>query len=218
MSHHHCPSCEKYANKMETLQTGYAKVFIGPMFSGKSSALAREATTHADVGHKVIYINHVDDQRNIHGDDFFSTHHSSSSKLSDKISCTKVKSLLTVDVSNYDVVAIDECQFYDDLLEAVTLWVKEQKKIVLCAGLNGDAFQKPFGQMLNLIPFADEVIHYQAKCHQCLKNQDGHVRASYVNAPFTARLVGGSEQKLIGAGDTYVPLCRFHYEQHRKSL
>jgi thymidine kinase len=72
--------------------------------------------------------------------------------------------------------------------------------------------------MLELLPFADEILHHQAKCHQCLKNShQGHIRASYVNAPFTARLVSGNEQKLIGAGDAYVPLCRFHYEQHISS-
>lgn len=56
-------------------------------------------------------------------------------------------------VEQYDVIGIDEGQFYPDLVEMVEQWV-EAGKVVLVAALDGDFRRKPFGRVLELVPNA----------------------------------------------------------------
>ena len=188
------------------------------MYSGKSTTLMRELTTYADLGLKVIYINHSDDNRESYGDSNFSTHNSQYTHISPKIRAVKTSSLGSVCdlVSEYQVIGIDETQFFTDLKEMVSNWVTQKHKMVLCAGLDGDAFRNPFGQTLELIPLANYVTKLNAKCHQHLNDRTGF--AGIVDAPFTVRLSKSKEQKLVGGADLYVPACRQHYDEYQNNL
>lgn len=182
---------------------GHLTLYVGPMFAGKSSRLLHDLTMYADIGYSVLYINHSDDTRG----DVFSSHSSSTRQLSSKITWKKVSSLGSVDISKYDVIGVDESQFFDDLYSCVSWWVHEQNMIVICAGLDSDAFLRPFGHILELVPLCDRIIKLTAKCYQCLKESPRNL----VDAPFTMRLDSSKEQKVIGGADLYIPVCRHHY-------
>lgn len=205
---------------MSEFESGYLELFIGPMFSGKSTKLCHELSVFADLGKTVLYINSIDDTRKS-GEDKVSTHNSTYTGLSPKIIAVKAKTLREVNVDAFSVIGIDESQFFDDLVEVVDQWVTEKHKVVYCAGLDGDRFRKQFGYTLHLIPLADAVTKLTAKCHSCLSvhptaSPPGRRMGNMVitDAPFTAGLSKSKTQKLIGGADTYVPMCRYHYEQH----
>jgi len=54
-----------------------------------------------------------------------------------------------------------------------------------------------FGQIIDVIPLADEVIKKQALCAICRNGK---------KAAFTKRLSDGEEQVIIG--NDYIPVCR----------
>lgn len=172
----------------------------------------------------MLYINHADDVRVTCGDNKFSTHSSQYKGLSPKITAIKAAHLGIVDVLNYQVIGIDETQFYDDLVPNVDRWVNEMHKVVICAGLDGDFRRKPFGDTLRLIPLADKVTKLTAVCHQCLiasmkKTTEIPHTPAVVKAPFTACIVqnSGDSIKKIGGVETYSSVCRYHYGLHMNS-
>mmetsp|Transcript_29889 Transcript_29889/g.114750 ORF Transcript_29889/g.114750 Transcript_29889/m.114750 type:complete len:107 (+) Transcript_29889:196-516(+) len=66
--------------------------------------------------------------------------------------------------SDYDVAAIDEAQFFPDLLSFCLEWVDKQKKTVLVAGLDADCERRKFGEVLDLAPHADRITKLSARC------------------------------------------------------
>ena len=188
------------------LESGYLELWIGPMFSGKTSAVIKELTKMADTGWSVCLITHGLDTRE-------KMSHSSQNVGLTKITVLKSENL-DLDLSLFDVIGIDEAQFFPDLLKVVDL-VDNQKKIVFVAGLDGDYKRKPIGKVLELIPFSDKTTKLSAKCHFCTDKWKSESKGNrfrlIVDSPFTARTVNCEEQILIGAAEKYVSLCRYHY-------
>ena len=75
-------------------------------------------------------------------------------------------------------------------------------KHVIVAGLDGDASRKPFGKLLELIPYADTIIKLKALCKKC---NDG------TEALFTSKKVHDDTTVDIGGSDKYEALCRKHF-------
>lgn len=187
-------------------------MIIGPMFSGKTTSLISELTRYIDLEVPVAYINSSDDTRA----DYFSTHNSSLNQVSPKFKTLKAKKLFELDeilLENFEVLAIDESQFFEDLLGFVKNWLTKGK-IIYVAGLDGDIEQKIFGDLVYLIPYATEVRKLNAVCELCRKEK------CIVLAPFTIRKVqehnNHLEQKVIGGKDIYLPVCSFHLFQQKE--
>ena len=105
------------------------------------------------------------------------------------------------DLHKFKCVVIDEAQFFEDLQETVEILLSMNKFVYVC-GLGGDFQMKKFGYVLDIIPFADEVIKKQALCAICRNGK---------KASFTKRLSeeghAVTTQKLIGTNN-YIPVCR----------
>lgn len=198
---------------MSFTRQGSLTLYIGPMFSGKTKRLIDDLTRYADSAPlRVCYINTVDDQREVETVQEGMTSHSSGSRLSHKVIIRSVKHLNEVDVDNFDVLGIDETQFFTDAYDTVVSWL-EKKKIVICSGLDGDFRRQPFGDVLRLIPHSESTTKCCANCVVCLKEwmED---RTHFVHpAPFTKRTIASEEVKLVGGADAYIPVCRFHFDQ-----
>lgn len=202
--------------------SGYLELFIGPMFSDKTSSLLKEVSRWSDIGAKTCYINFEEDVRNTESkDENVTTHSSQFNKLSSKVKPFKTKVLSSLDIKEFDVIGIDEGQFFPDLLTTVKKWVNDESKIVYCSGLDGDYNNEIFGEILFLIPVADKVTKSRAKCFECLKVistlPSVHFSCAVVDAPFTGRIISSKEKKIIGGGDIYKPLCRFHYLKNKEN-
>jgi len=69
--------------------------------------------------------------------------------------------------------------------------------IVIISALDGTYLRTGFENIVALIPMAEKVKKLQAICKICKQN-----------ASFTFRTVVSDKIKLIGSGDSYLPLCR----------
>jgi thymidine kinase len=188
-------------------------VFFGPMFSGKTTKLLEELTRYIDVtDEKCLLVNHSFDDRDFSIGDV-SSHNSSFKGVSKKIDTLKVGKLNFVDISNYNIIGIDEAQFFEDLEETVKVWISCGKNVVV-SGLISDAFMNPFGKIYRLIPSADKVVQVHSICKECLKDYKDILTPDILNsmkAPFTKRICGGENQIEVGAADKYIPVCRKHF-------
>jgi thymidine kinase len=177
-------------------------LIIGPMCSGKSSELIRRLNIYSEMDMSVLYVNSACDTRS---DSTFSTHNGTIGKL--PFTSIKVDVLDQLDISGYDVIGLDEAQFFKGLKDTVLEWVDGKKKIVLVAGLNGDYNRKPFGEVLDLVSYCDTLTKLNAFCIPC-KDRDRTIRPAH----FTKRITSDDTTVLIGGKEMYKPVCRECFE------
>ena len=177
--------------------TGRLEIIIGCMFSGKTSELIRRLKRQRAIGKKVLLINSKKDTRDfqIHG----------GGGAGHEFECVKTDTLLeligSIQFNNAEVVTVDECQFFRGLRNFVNVALKCNKHVIL-AGLDGDFKQNVFGELIYMIPLADDVTKLTALCMEC---GDG-----CTPGPFSKRMCDSNEQELIGAADMYRAVCRKH--------
>jgi thymidine kinase len=171
------------------------------MFAQKTTELLRRVRRYQSIGYNVLVVNYVGDTR--YGRDCIASH-DKEVKLA-----TCVERLEEVDglvrSGEYQVVAIDEGQFFGDLFGYVTAWADELPVHIVVAGLDGSSERTPLGDMLRLIPHAEEVERLTAFCAECRDGTAG-VYSKYVGAA-----VKDASGVAIGGAEVYRPVCRAHY-------
>lgn len=171
-------------------------VITGGMRSGKTSELARQIDIRS-IYRKVLTVNTVDDIR--FSSDGIVTH---SGNKRDGIRVRKLSDLLELDVYHKaEVVAIDEGNFYEDIIDFISNELLRTMKTFIVSGLNGDKYQKPFGSFNELFSMADDIKFMRGICTQC---KDGSL-ASFSKEKF----VTGS-LKYVGGSEVYETVCRKH--------
>ena len=192
-----------------TQKVGTLEIVVGPMFSGKTTELLRRLKCESAIGFQVMYINHVQDTRGAN----FSTHNELYNSQIEGIRFQSLARLsLLQNISDVDIIGIDEAQFFPDLVEEVLFMVEELGKHVIVAGLNGDFRREPFGHILELEPKADSYTRLRSYCIDCSK------RSVRTFALFTFRLVSEKEVVLTGGKEEYIPLCRGCYVTRTKIM
>tara|TARA_B100000780_G_C20880603_1_gene350286 strand:+ start:126 stop:644 length:519 start_codon:yes stop_codon:yes gene_type:complete len=169
------------------------EVIIGSMYSGKSTELIRRVQRFKSINMHCLVVNHTNDTRVL--GNFLQTHNGN------KVRAVKTDDILLLNVQAYDAIAIDEAQFFTNLLPAVALMLKHSKHVIV-AGLAGDYKCQKFGEILDLIPMADNVTYTRALCQQC--SHPGRP------ASFTKRL--SDEKKTISIDSRYIAVCRECYQ------
>ena len=96
----------------------------------------------------------------------------------------------------YDVVAIDEGQFFPDIVE-VADDLANRGKIVLVAALDATFQRRGFNDVLELVARAERVTKLSAVCHSCSGE-----------ASFSKRLGNEQDVQLVGGIDKYIAVCR----------
>lgn len=179
----------------KTTMVGYLGLFMGCMYSGKTSRLIKLYQQYKEEGKNVCVINYAGDTR----------YHPEKMSSHDKvmIPCVKVERIYDVFekdpelLKQIDVYLINEGQFFPDLFDVVRLLVNSHQKTVYVGGLDSDFEMKEFGQILKLIPLATTYEKLYAKCSKC-----------GVPASFTKRLTSDKTQTIIGGEGMYIPVCR----------
>jgi len=179
---------------------GKLVLILGPMFSGKTSKLL-EYYYKYKLKYKCLLISHEKDIR--YGKNVIATHNKFSEKSQSVVNLFDALEL--EEYSNCNVILIDEGQFFDDLEKFTKQAINKDNKIVIVSGLNSDYMKKPIGQINQLIMEADDIHFQKAICHYC---------PSPVDAIFSLRINSTcKDQILIGEKNSYVPVCRYHYNQ-----
>jgi thymidine kinase len=99
--------------------------------------------------------------------------------------------------TDFDVVGIDEAQFFDDELVVVCNILADSGTRVIVAGLDMDYTGKPFGPLPALLATAEYVDKVHAICISC----GGLAQYSHRTSSQTGLVV-------LGEADRYEPLCR----------
>ena len=176
---------------------GKLELIIGPMFSGKSTEIIRRVRLLQKIDKAVLVIKPRIDTRNFH--DKITSHNL---EIMECMVLSRLDELPDEFIIKYHTIVIDEGQFFADLKETVIRWVDNNLVNIIVGGLNGDFQRKPLGQILDLIPYADQCYKLNSLCNIC---KDG------TDAPFSLRLIESSEIVLIGGAELYIPVCRKHF-------
>lgn len=211
-------------NKTPQFDVGSCTIIFGPMFSGKTTEAVTRVGECADIGLNCLWINNSMDVRITKFTSSLITSHSSTFKgLSDHVDCIKASKLSEVNVDNFDVIGIDEGQFFPDIVTVVRNWVLKLNKKVIIASLDGDFKMMPFGndpeqRVTNLISICDpgSIIKKGAICKLCMIKDKVTRHYRLVPAGFTMRTGDGDAQVLVGGEDLYQPVCMKCYQDHNK--
>ena len=172
---------------------GELQCIFGPMFSGKSTELIRRVNRYS-LKKRVIVIKPVKDNR---VDFFICTHNGA--RIDAISSETILGAFENVDLNTVDVVAIDEGQFFSDVVEMCE-HLANIGKIVIVAALSGSYkrkdFDYPCGRVSSLLSICEKIDKLSAWCG-CGKDAD-----------FSKRISDEKEDVVTGGKEKYEATCR----------
>ncbi|ABO93888.1 predicted protein, partial [Ostreococcus lucimarinus CCE9901] len=177
---------------------GSLEVIFGPMFSGKSTELQRRLRRHTMASRRVLVVKYAGDNRY---DDAVGTTTAAVTHDLATMPALPTKDLRNIDnvAHNYDVIGIDEGQFFDDVAAFCEKWAHAGKTVIVAA-LDATFQRKPFNSVLQLVPLAENVTKLTAVCTDCA-----------ADAAFTARTTKETSVELIGGASQYKAVCRACY-------
>jgi thymidine kinase len=177
---------------------GKFNLILGCMFSGKTSTLIERYNRYAIGGKKCIMVKYKNDTR--YDSEQIVTHDGI------KVKALVCEYLFEVDsaIKPYDVVCIDEIQFYKDAHIFCDKWANDGKIVEAC-GLNGSFDRKPFESISRLIPYAENITYKTAIC-----KDTGN------DAVYTARTTDDMDEEIIGGEDLYNGVDRKTYFRDKK--
>lgn len=180
-------------------QKGSIEVITGCMFSGKTEELIRRLKRATIAKQRVEIFKAAIDTR-FSQDEIIS--HDANVINSTPVEHSSNILLLASDV---DVIGIDEAQFFDNGLANVCQVLANRGIRVIVAGLDLDYKGNPFGPMPALLAIAEYVTKVHAICVQC-----GNL------AHFSFRKSHNDKLVVLGAQESYEPLCRQCFDSRNK--
>ena len=173
------------------LVCGNIEVICGSMFSGKTEELIRRLKRCLIAKKRIAVFKPEIDAR------YEEKKIVSHNKISIDAYVVKNTKDILLNSKDFDVVAIDEAQFFDDeLLETVNLLANKGKRIII-AGLDMDYMGRPFGIMSNILAVANDVTKLRAICNNC-----GCLASYSFRKNNTESLIH------VGEKNDYMALCR----------
>lgn len=182
-------------------RTGWIEVICGSMFSGKTEELIRRLR-RAQIAKQTVEIFKPAIDTRYHSEDVVS--HDENSIHSTPV---QAATQILLYANDFDVVGIDEAQFFDLELVNVCNQLANMGTRVIVAGLDMDYTGKPFGPMPGLLATAEFVDKVHAVCISCGEP-----------AQYSHRKVGKEGLVVLGETDNYEPLCRKCYIERKKGM
>ena len=181
--------------KSELTYDGSFNLILGNMWSGKTSELVRRYKRHVIGGRNCLMIKYKNDLR--YDDEKVVTH----DKI--KVQAFVCEYLYEADhmIDDYDVICIDEIQFYKDAHIFVDKWAN-MGKIVEACGLNGTFHRKEFQIISKLMPLAENISFLKAVC----KETGDDATFSNINM-----IVDNNVTEVIGGSELYTAVDRKTY-------
>lgn len=175
--------------------TGWIEVVAGCMFSGKTEELIRRLKRATIAKQTVKIFKPVIDKR--YSEEEIVSH---SEQSLPSVLVSDANEILEK-AKDYQVIGIDEAQFFGPELVDVCNKLADSGKRVIAAGLDQDYTGKPFEPVPQLLAVAEYITKAMAICVECGNPADK-----------TQRKVVSKERVLVGAADSYEARCRrCHY-------
>ena len=170
---------------------GWIEVICGSMFSGKTEELLRRVKRAKIAKQKIKIFKPKKDVR--YDKKKVISHDQNSIKSKPVSNPGKIIKLS----EKFEVIGIDEAQFFDDSLVDVCNELANLGKRVIVSGLDMDYKGKPYGPMPNLLAIAEYVTKVHAVCSKSGKM-----------ASYTHRIVDSDDLILLGDTKKYQALSR----------
>ncbi len=182
-----------------SVKSGWIEVVCGSMFSGKTEELIRRLNRARIAKQKVEIFKPMVDTR--YDEEDVVSHDSNS------VSSTPVQNATQIlfYAEDFEVVGIDEAQFFGNELVNVCIELAAKGKRVIVAGLDMDYLGNPFGPIPNLMATAEYITKVHAICMRC-----GNL------ANYSHRIIKDDKLVVLGETDAYEPLCRSCFHQALK--
>ena len=178
---------------------GWIEVICGSMFSGKTEELLRRVKRAKLAKQKIKIFKPKQDVR--YSKKKVTSHDNNSIKSKPIDSPSKI----LIVAEKFDVIGIDEAQFFDENIVEVCNKLADSGKRVIVAGLDMDYMGKPFGPMPNLLAVAEYVTKVHAICTRSGKM-----------ASYTHRIAKSDELILLGDTRKYEALSRKEFIKMKK--
>jgi len=175
----------------------YVTLDKGTMFGGKSSALCKLYIQYMKQKRngqslRILIVKHAIDDR-YDGEHYIVTHDGK------KIPCIRISHMRDIAPDEWDVLIIDEGQFFPDLYQWLDMHFQRLDTRVHIAGLNGDKRQRNFGDINLISPFCSREVTHYAMCAVCGED-----------APFTKDRSNSSDIISVGGDNKYYTVCHRH--------
>ena len=181
---------------MTNEQFGWIEIICGSMFSGKTEELIRRLNRAKYAKQKIKVFKPIIDSR--FKKDFVFSHDKNQieSESVSKSSDIKIKA------KGYDVIGIDEAQFFDNGIVKICNDLANEGIRVIVAGLDMDYKGNPFGPMPNLMAIAE----YVTKLHAICAKSGNLANHSY-------RISNDKSLVHLGQKESYMPLSRVEFQK-----
>ena len=180
--------------------TGWIEVICGSMFSGKTEELLRRMRRAEIAKQRTVIFKPLMDTR-FSKDEVVSHSHMRSPSLP-----IEDPAEILSHSKKYDVIGIDEGQFFSEKLVEVCERLADKGKRVIIAGLDQDFQKQPFGPIPALLAKAEYITKTHAICAVC----GNPANISY-------RKIRKVSQIMLGGDAEYEPRCRSCYNLGDKS-
>ncbi|QHX36210.1 thymidine kinase [Spiroplasma sp. TIUS-1] len=190
---------------------GWIELIVGCMFAGKTEEFIRRLIRYKFGKKRIIVFKPEIDKR--YSEDNVQTHHGirhEANPVKDSKALLKLLKNKEFELDankKFDVIGIDEIQFFDKGIVKVVEDLANEGYIIVANGLDKDYKSDPFKNVFELLPLAEYVEKLSALCSQC----GGHANR-------TQRLVKGLPVRdtdgplvLISGEDSYEARCRHCY-------
>ena len=173
------------------VSSGSVEVICGSMFSGKTQELIRRLKRLKVAKKKFIVFKPSIDTR--YKKNKIVSHNK------DSINATVVNNIAEIQnlISDEEVIAIDEAQFFDETLISLCNDLANKGKRIIICGLDMDYLGVPFGIMPSLMAISDSITKLHAICSDCGDTANYSYRKSI-----------DQDRIVIGEKDEYKALCR----------
>lgn len=179
---------------------GQITIITGPMYAGKTEELLKRIKRFTYAKKKCILLKHSFDTR--YNNNAIVTHNKVKEKCIVVENSNDIKNEINTFIDDIDVIGIDEVQFFDDNIVTLLEDLANIGKVVIVAGLDMDYMGTPFRPMDSILAIADEIVKLKAVCSVCGKD-----------AMFSKRIIEKKGTILVGAAESYTPVCREHFNK-----
>ncbi len=187
-----------------------------------TTELLRLLYRKAQVKNSVAFVGHTADDRS---DAVFSTHNplyrtELKCKLVDFIQTSKISDIFDK-LKHYDVVGIDEGQWYDDLFSCTLALAESYGVDVFVSGLSSNFQRKGYPQIKELYSICFDHLPLTAICKRCPMDTPGKESVAIYTYKYPRIRIDGNEDDVDstdfsiqpGASDKYMPVCPQCYNE-----